>query len=66
MENFGKVKIMGKVQTSSSYKGSTAYAVRSSFGESKTQDIIQYFVRYTAQDTRQQYLQKKRQISHTP
>ena len=50
-ENFGKVKIQGKVQTSSnaSYNGSTAYAVRSAFGESETQDIIQYFVRYTAQ-----------------
>lgn len=48
-ENFGKVKIQGKVQTS--YNGSTAYAVRSSFGESETQDIIQYFVRSTNQDS---------------
>ena len=44
-ENFGKVKIQGKVQTN----GSTAFAVRSAFGESETQDIIQYFVRHTAQ-----------------
>lgn len=61
-ENFGKVKVQGKVQGN----GSVAFAVRSAFGESETQDIVQYFVRYTAQDTRQQYLQKKRQISHTP
>ncbi len=48
-ENYGKVKIVGKVQTS--YNGSTAYAVRSSFGESETQDIISYFVRNTKQDS---------------
>lgn len=45
-ENFGKVKIQGKVQSN----GSVAFAVRSSFGESETQDIIQYFIRDTNQD----------------
>ena len=43
-ENYGKVKIMGKVQTGSSYNGTTAYAVRSSFGESESKDIISYFI----------------------
>ena len=46
-ENFGKVKIQGKVQSD----GSVAFAVRSSFAESETQDIIQYFVRKTKQDS---------------
>lgn len=45
-ENFGKVKIQGKVQSN----GSTAFAVRSAFGESETQDIVQYFVRNTSQE----------------
>ena len=39
-ENFGKVKIMGKTQND----GSIAFGVRSSFGKSETQDIIQYFI----------------------
>ena len=46
-ENFGKVKIQGKEQKT----GTTAYAVRSSFGKSETQDIIQYFVKDTLQYT---------------
>ena len=46
-ENFGKVKVQGKVQNN----GSTAFAVRSAFGESETQDIVQYFVKNTSQES---------------
>ena len=46
-EDYGKVKILGKVQSN----GSTAFAVRSSFGENEAQDVIQYFVRDTAQSS---------------
>ena len=52
-ENFGKVKVQGKVQTSSNVKtnGTTAYAFRSSFGEDKEYDIVQYVARQQYQDT---------------
>lgn len=39
-ENFGKVKVQGKVQSNNS----VAFAVRSSFGDSETKDIVQYFI----------------------
>jgi hypothetical protein len=39
-ENYGKVKVTGKVQSN----GSIAFGVRSAFGDSETQDVIQYFV----------------------
>ena len=46
-EDYGKVKIMGKEQSN----GSIAFAVRSAFGDSETQDVIQYFVSPRGQET---------------